>query len=97
MASPADLVSKKRSSSSDLVLYAGHFAEDAADVSGELLVTVDSFDPDITWGPAPWMPRVDDAGATVLPQKGDKCAIGLAESEMAGTAEVWVLAWRPNG
>ncbi len=98
MASPADLHNSRSSSpSNDLVLYAGHFSEDADDTSSQIEVTVDAFDPDINWGPASWMPRVDDDGNTVLPQKGDKCAVGLAESEIAGTPEVWVRAWWPNG
>jgi hypothetical protein len=96
MASPSDLVSGKRSSD-DLVLYAGHFAEDASSVDSQLEVVIDAFDPDIKWGPAPWMPRITDGGSTVIPEEGDRCVVGLAESEIAGTAEVWVLAWWPNG
>lgn len=97
MASPADLHSSSGGSDgADSGLYAGHFAEDASSVDDLLMVTIDSFDPDETWGPAPWPTRVDDDGATVLPLEGDKCVVGLATSEIAGTAEVWVLVWTPS-
>lgn len=97
MASPADLHKPSGSDEdAEVGIYAGHFAEDANSVDDLLMITIDSFDPDITWGPAPWPTRVDDSGATVLPVEGDKCAVGLAKSEIAGTAEVWVLVWTPS-
>lgn len=99
MADPADLVRKHSTGSEPEPggLYAGHFAESATSVVEALEVIVDSFDPDITWGPAYWVPRVDDSGATVMPQEGDKCVVGLAESEIEGTPEVWIIGWWPGG
>jgi hypothetical protein len=96
MAKPRDLLSGGSGpTDSGGALFAGHFDEDADSLDSTLLVTIDSFDPDVTWGPAHWMPRVDDGGAVVLPRKNDKCVVALAESEIPGTAEVWIVAWAP--
>lgn len=78
------------------MLYEGVIAQDASDVTDPVLVTVLAFDKQLTWGPAPFMPRVDDDGATVLPADGDRCVVGLAATDSPGTPEVWILGWWPD-
>jgi hypothetical protein len=76
--------------------YAAEFNEDASSVEDRLDVIVPVFHTEKTWGPCRWMPRVDDAGDTVLPMKGDSCVVAFAESEDPGMPEVWVVAWWPS-
>ncbi len=96
MARPSDLY-EPADNAGGVVMYAGKFDEDATSVDDLLEVIADGFDKNSTWGPAPWMPRVDDAGSPVLPQRGDRCVIALAETETQGTAEIWIIGWWPSG
>lgn len=51
-----------------------------------LMVTIPSFDPQLTWGPCFWQAR----DAVTLPVKGDKCLIIFDEQR-----QPWVIAWWP--
>ena len=42
------------------------------------------------WGPCPWAPRVDDAGAAVYPTAGDRALVAFDE-----TGAPWIVAWEP--
>jgi hypothetical protein len=77
-------------------IYEAIVAEDVSDVDDEISVIVPAFHPEREWGPAPWMPRVDDSGATVYPAHGDRALIVLAESVEPGAPELWVIAWWAN-
>jgi hypothetical protein len=59
-------------------IYEAIVAEDVSDVDDEISVIVPAFHPEREWGPAPWMPRVDDSGATVYPAHGDRALIRRA-------------------
>lgn len=76
-------------------MFAGTIAQDASSLSDPVEVTLEAFDPDQSWGPAPWMPRVDAAGEPDLPNQGDRCIVALAETDDPGTPEVWIIAWWP--
>lgn len=76
--------------------YAAEFTEGAASVNDQLSVTIPAFHTEKTWGPCRWMPRVDNAGVTVLPIEGDRCVVVLAESGDSGMPEIWVVAWWPS-
>lgn len=76
-------------------VFEGRVAQDAASVGDKVKVTLDSFDREQMFGPAPWMPRVDDAGEPVLPNNGDRCVVALAETDEPSEPEVWILAWYP--
>jgi hypothetical protein len=89
----ADLLRDRKSSGS--LLYEGIIDEDADTVSDMVRVRVLAFDKQLTWGPAPWMPRVDEAGDAMLPSRGDRCVVGLADTDDPGTPEIWILAWWP--
>lgn len=69
--------------------------DDADSVSDLVRVVVPSFHREQTWGPAPWMPRVTDAGNLLKINRGDRCLIALAETEDPGEPEVWIIAWWP--
>ena len=86
----ADLM---RTASSPVGLFEAIIAEDAASATDEVEVLIPAFDSDLAWGPAPWMPR---SVAPNFPSQGDRCVVGLAETEQAGTPEVWILAWWPS-
>lgn len=77
-------------------VYEGVIAQDAANVNDKVLVTVLAFDEQLTWGPAPFMPRVDDAGDVELPQDGDRCVVLLAETDDPGEPAVWILGYDPT-
>jgi hypothetical protein len=89
------LADLKNPVSSQTVLYHGTIAEDASSVDDLVEVTIPAFDRNQKWGPASFMPRVDDDGDTVLPSKGDPCCVGLAETEEPGAHSVWIISWRP--
>ena len=93
MADWAELLDKRGSKGS--LLYEGIIDQDAPDVGTMVRVRVLAFDQELTWGPAPWMPRVDAGGDTVLPQEGDRCIVGMADTDDPGTPEIWILAWWP--
>lgn len=76
-------------------IYEGEIATDANDVSDLVEVTIEAFDRNLLWGPAPWMPRVDDLGNTMYPAEGDRCVVALAETVDPGTPEVWIIGWWP--
>lgn len=76
-------------------IYEGVVASDADDVSDEIEVTIEAFDKNLKWGPAPYMPRIDDTGAPVYPVEGDRCCVVLAETVDPGTPEVWIIGWVP--
>lgn len=75
------------------MLYSGAVARDVANVHDQVMVTVVLFDKEIMWGPMPWMPRVDDAGLTVLPQEGDPCIVALAATDEPGTPDEWMIGY----
>lgn len=77
-------------------LYEGIIAEDIPDVNTPVTVIIPAFHLEREWGPAPWMPRVDDTGTVVYPATGDRCVVALAESVEPGTPEVWIVAWWTN-
>jgi hypothetical protein len=77
-------------------IYEGEIATAVSDVDEEVMVIIPAFHRERTWGPAPWMPRVNDAGATVYPAEGDRCCVVLAESIEPGTPEIWILGWWTN-
>lgn len=74
-------------------IFAAEFTESATSVLDRLNVTIPAFHIEKSWGPCRWMPRVDDAGVTVLPAKGDHCVVVLAETGNVGMPEIWVTAW----
>jgi hypothetical protein len=74
-------------------LYEGVIKQDATSVNDLVLVTIAAFDEDLTWGPAPFMPRVDDDNLLDLPQEGDLCVVGLAETDTEGEPSVWIISY----
>lgn len=84
------------SATEDATTFAAEFTEDASSVEQRLSVIIPTFHVEKTWGPCRWMPRVDDAGVTVLPNKGDSCVVVFAETADPGMPEVWIVAWWPS-
>lgn len=78
-------------------LYEGQIATEPETVNDKVEVVIRAFDQNLLWGPAPWQPRVDDGGDTILPVEGDRCVVALAETEDPGTPEIWVLEFWPYG
>lgn len=73
-----------------LRLFEGEVAVTVTDPTAGVEVTIPAFNADLTWDPAPWMPRGED-----LPAKGDRCLVAFAETDDPGEPEVWVVAWWP--
>lgn len=74
----------------DARVFEGVVDDDASSLSDEVRVIIPAHDYDQPFGPAPWMPRGD-----LLPAKGDRCVVALAETDDPGEPEVWILAWWP--
>lgn len=72
-------------------LYEGEIAVDATGMDDQVEVIVPAFDKQLKWGPCPWMPR-----ESAIPQKGDRCVVGLAETPGSGMPAPWILAWWPS-
>lgn len=91
MSAWADLLARNGSSAARL--FAGEIVTDAVSVDDEIEAVADGFDKSHTFGPAPFMPRVDDASSVVLPQKGDRCLIAIAEGAENGDLETWIVGY----
>lgn len=76
-------------------LFEGVAASSPATLDEPVDIMISAFSDELLFGPAPWMPRVDAAGATVLITNGARCLIGAAETPDAGEPEYWVIAWWP--
>lgn len=70
--------------------YEGVVAKNPGSVATQLFVTIPAIDRQAMHGPCKWTPRVDDAGATVLPVIGDTALITISED-----GNPWVIAWWP--
>jgi hypothetical protein len=57
----------------------GRIANTPANEDADLWVTVPSFHHSERWGPCPFAPRVNAAGAQALPSSGDDCLVALDE------------------
>lgn len=68
----------------------GVVANDPADETDDVFVTVDEFDGQQRYGPCPWMPRATDLGP-LFPSRGDSAVLLLTDK---GTAVV--VHWEPN-
>jgi hypothetical protein len=81
-------------------IFEGVIAEDAPNVDTMIEVAVTAFDRDLVWGPCAWMPRIAPTSPTeqtiLLPAKGDRCVVALAETEDPGEPEVWILGYWPS-
>jgi hypothetical protein len=77
-------------------VFLGEIAPNADTVNDKVLVTVSAYDDDLTWGPAPFSPRIDDDGEAVLPQEGDACVVLLAETPDPGEPFVLIVWFDPN-
>lgn len=64
----------------------------AADADGlaPVRVVIPEFDPDLSFGPAPWMP-VARADGIYYPKKGDRAVVLRPDP-----ASVWIAAWTPE-
>ena len=92
-----DWTSILRSQQNGPRLFAGTINEDASGLTDPVSVIIDAFSKEADWGPAPWMPRAVNGGADPLvPNKGDRCVVALAETEDPGAPEVWIVAWWPE-
>lgn len=92
-----DHTSEQRRAGSRTVEYPSGFdaiiANTAASVGDVLHVTIPSVDGGTyTYQAVAWTPRVDDAGATVLPTAGDRALVVFSEQR-----EPWIVTWLPNG
>lgn len=67
----------------------GKIANTPASEDADLWVTVPAFHHSERWGPCPFAPRVNAAGAQALPSEGDPCLVALDED---GNGHV-VLWW----
>lgn len=77
-------------------LHAGAFegtilTEGISDSSDDLYVRLNGFDREASWGPCPWSPRVDDAGAVMYPNRDDSCLVLVSADEVP-----WVIAWQSS-
>lgn len=91
----ADLLNPGKSQA-DVVVYEGRIANSVDSTDEMVEVTLDAFDRNLRFGPIPWTPatRLTESGlAVVLPSRGDRCAVGFAETAGAGTPELWLLAY----
>jgi hypothetical protein len=77
-------------------IYEGMIAQDALNENDRVLVTVLAYDKELTWGPAPFMPRATAGGGVDLPQEGDPCVVVLAETDSPGEPSVWILGYTTN-
>lgn len=62
----------------------------AAAAGDEVLVSITVRGALEEWGPCPWSPRVNDAGAAIYPATGDRALVLLDE-----TGAPWIIAWEP--
>ena len=74
-------------------LYEGVIAQDASSVNDLVPVTIPAFDDELEFGPAPFMPRIDDDNLVDLPAEGDICVVALAETDTPGEPSVWILSY----
>lgn len=84
------------SPSSTPVLYEGIIREDANSVLDQLEVIIPAFSRQLSHGPCPWTPRIDDAGNPAYPSAGDRCIVAFAETTVPGTPEPWIVSWWPS-
>lgn len=70
------------------LLFDGTIARDVESMADLAEIVVPAFDPDHIFTSAPWMPR-----GAALPQAGDACVVVLAETDVAGTPEPWIVGW----
>lgn len=68
--------------------FDGIIAADAEDLT--VRVIIPEFSPDLTFGPALWMPFVTPIGI-FLPKRGDKALV-----IRTGVDSVWIPAWTPS-
>lgn len=68
----------------------GKIANTPASDTDDLYVTVPHYSQSERWGPCPFAPRVDAAGAQVLPSRDDDCLVALDENELS-----YVVLWWP--
>jgi len=76
-------------------LFEGEIAGDATGPADKVPVTLQAFDRNQRFGPAPFAPMVDAIGAVLLPNRGDRCVVALAETDEPGEPEVWIIGWWP--
>lgn len=76
-------------------LAEGMCAKTLDSVDDEFQVVVPVFDKNQRFTGLPWMPRVDDSGDLVYPSKGDRCCVGLADTQHSGEPEMWIIGWWP--
>lgn len=88
----ADLLNRE---SSPGPLYEGIIVASVGSVSTQIEVIIPAYSSNLKWGPMPWNPRVNDAGATIYPSAGDRCLVALGEDEDPGTPTEWCVAWWP--
>lgn len=62
----------------------------AADATGPAKVIIPEFSADLTFGPAPWMPYVNQVGV-FFPKRGDRALV-----IRTGDDSVWIAAWTPS-
>jgi hypothetical protein len=77
-------------------LFEGVIATDAETAHDLVYVTIAAFDEELTWGPSPFIPRIDITGEMVLPSFGDRCIVGLAETIDPGEPSIWILGYSVN-
>lgn len=51
-------------------------------------VIVPAFDPEQVYAEAPWPARGTD-----LPAEGDRCVLVMADTDIPGTPEPWIVSW----
>lgn len=71
------------------ISWSAEFANTIASVNDGAYVLIEGIDESVSkFGPAIWMTRVDDAGDTVLPTRGDPCLVVFDD-----TGQPWVVSW----
>lgn len=101
MARPGDLMrgerNRHRLTGGGNGIFVGEIRSTATSVDDTVRVKVPSFsNTHIFSDECKFMPRVDDAGDTVLPSTGDPCVITLAEDNVPGTPMPVITWWEPS-
>lgn len=99
MARPRDLIKGERNRPrlhGAAGLFMGEVRESASSPTDEIELIVPAFSREKRWGPCSFMPRVDEAGETVLPSAGDPCAVALFETGDPGMPESIIVWWEPS-
>lgn len=71
-------------------VYIARILDTPVTVSDRVRVVIPEFSEEADWDPAPWTPRVDDAGAAVLPSAGDTAIVAFDTED-----NPWIIAWWP--